>query len=82
MGGDKDKKGKILIIIGALLVVVALSADAIGIGVKPGFGWKQGLILIAGLAIAWMGKKGCKCSSGKSSDSPKEKEQPPESSQV
>ena len=82
MGEGKDQKGKILIIIGVLLVIVALTADAIGIGVKPGFGWKQGLVLIAGLGIAWMGKKRCRCDSGGSTNSPKEKKQPPESNQV
>ncbi len=69
MSEGKDQKGKLLLIIGALCVVIALTADAIGIGVKPGFGWKQGLLLIAGLGIAWMGTKSCGCFSKKSSDS-------------
>ena len=69
MGEGKKRKGKLLLIIGALLIIIALAADAIGIGVKPGFGWKQGLLLIAGLGLAWMGKKGCGCCSKKSSGS-------------
>jgi len=69
MSEGKNQKGTLLLIIGALCVVIALTADAIGIGVKPGFGWKQGLLLIAGLGIAWMGKKGCGCGSKESSDS-------------
>ena len=68
MGEGKEQKGKFLIIIGALCIVVALTADAIGIGVKPGFGWKQGLLLIAGLGLVWMSKKGCGCGSKESSD--------------
>jgi len=69
MSEGKDQKGKLLLIIGALCVVIALTADAIGIGVKPGFGWKQGLLLIVGFGIVWMGKKNCGCFSKKSSDS-------------
>jgi len=69
MSEGKDQKGKLLLIIGALCVVIALTADAIGIGAQTGFGWKQGLLLITGLGIAWMGKKSCGCFSKKSSDS-------------
>ena len=69
MSEGKDQKGKVLLIIGALCVVIALTADVIGIGVKPGFGWKQWLFLVAGLGIAWMGMKNCGCFSKKSSDS-------------
>lgn len=76
MGEGKDQKGKLLLIIGALLVIIALTADAIGIGVEPGFGWKQGLLLIAGIGIAWVGKKCCRCAPKESSNS-QEKEDPP-----
>jgi len=69
MKEGKEQKGKIFVLIGALCVVAALTADAIGIGVKPGFGWKQGLLLIAGLGIAWIGAKGCGCCSKKPSNS-------------
>ena len=69
MSEGKDQKGKLLLIIGALLVILALTADVIWIGAKPGFGWKQGLVLIVGLGIALIGKKGCGCFSKKSSDS-------------
>ena len=81
MGEGKDQKRKLLVIIGALLAVIALTADAIGVGVKPGFGWKQGLLLIAGLGIAWMGKKCCLCTSKESANS-QEKKDPPPSNQV
>ena len=82
MGEGKDQKGKLLLIIGALLVVIALTADAIGIGVKPGFGWKQGLVLIAGLGIALMGKKCCVCTLKESSNAQEKKDPPPTSNQV
>ena len=79
MGEGKELKGKLLLIIGALCVVAALTADAIGIGVKPGFGWKQGLLLIAGLGMALVGKKGFRCCSKESPDS---KDPAPPSDQV
>ena len=69
MNEGKKQKGKLLLIIGALCVVIALTTDAIGIGAKPGFGQKQELLLIAGLGLAWMGKKGCGCCWKESSDS-------------
>ena len=69
MSEGKNQKGKLFLIIGALCVVIALTADAIGIGVKPGFGWKQGLLLITGLGIAWLGKRSCGCGSKESSES-------------
>jgi len=79
---DKDRKGKLLLIIGALLVILALTADVIGVGVKPGFGWKQGLLLVVGLGIALMGKKCCFCTSKDSSGSQEKKEPLPPSDQV
>ena len=69
MSEGKDQKGKILLIIGALCVVIALFAGVIGIETYPGFGWKRGLLLIAGIGFVWMGKKGCGCFSKGSSDS-------------
>ncbi len=62
-------KDKILLIVGVLCVVIALFAGVLGIEVAPGFGWKRGLLLIAGLGLVWMGKKGCGCISKGSSDS-------------
>ena len=80
MGESKNQKGKILLIIGALLIIIALTADIIGIGVKPGFGWKQGLVLIAGLVIAFMGKKCCLCTGSKETSNVQEKKDPPPAS--
>ena len=79
MSEGKKQKGKLLLIIGALLVIIALTADAIGIGVNPGFGYKQGLLLIAGLGMALVGKKGFRCCSKESPDS---KDPAPPSDQV
>ena len=37
--------------LGILLILVALLADAVGIGREPNFGWKQGVLLVIGLAL-------------------------------
>jgi len=69
MSEGKDQKGKLLLIIGALCIIIALTAGVLGIETQPGFGWKRGLLLIVGLGIALIGKKGCGCFSKKSSNS-------------
>jgi len=81
MSEGKNLKGTLFFIIGALLVVLALTADMIGIGASSGLGWKQGLVLIAGLAIAFVGKKCCLCCPEDSSK-PEENKNPPPSDQV
>ncbi len=48
-------RGLVLIAAGALLVLVAVSADAIGLGGHPGFGWKQILGTVVGVAVAVVG---------------------------
>ena len=37
--------------LGAVLILVALFADSLGLGREPHFGWKQGVILVVGLAL-------------------------------
>ena len=37
--------------LGAVLILVALFADSLGLGREPRFGWKQGVILVVGLAL-------------------------------
>jgi len=82
MGENKDQKGNICLIIGALIVIVALTADNLGLGASEGFGWKQGLLLIVGIVIALGGKKYCFCKPKESSDSQSNQNQPPSSDQV
>jgi hypothetical protein len=41
----------ILLVTGTLLGIVSLTADIIGIGAFPGFGWKQGLGTVVALAL-------------------------------
>jgi hypothetical protein len=49
----------VLIILGVGLVKVSLAADLLGIGVVPGFGWKQmlgtGVGVLVALGGAWWG---------------------------
>jgi hypothetical protein len=45
----------IMLVVGVLLVLVSLFADAIGVGGQPGFGWKQGAGLVIGVALAALG---------------------------
>jgi hypothetical protein len=37
--------------LGTLLILVSLFADALGLGREPRFGWKQGVVLVVGLAL-------------------------------
>jgi hypothetical protein len=42
---------RVVLAIGALLVLIALFADPLGLG-RPGFGWRQGLgLVIGGLVV-------------------------------
>jgi len=82
MGEGKGQKRNVFLIIGALVVIVALTADKLGIGSAPGFGWKQGALLVLGLGIAVMGMKCCKCAPKESPDSGGEKSHTEASNQV
>jgi len=41
----------VVIGIGALLVLIALFADPLGLGRSPGFGWRQALGVVVGALI-------------------------------
>ena len=43
------------LVVGALLVLVSLFADALGVGGQPGFGWKQMGGLVIGVALVAFG---------------------------
>ena len=45
-------RGLVLVVGGALLALISLGADAIGMGAHPAFGWKQILGTVVGVAIA------------------------------
>ena len=40
---------------GTLAILLAIFADEIGVGDQPGFNWKQGILLAAGIALALFG---------------------------
>lgn len=48
-------RGFVLIGAGAVLALVALAADPLGLGGYPGIGWKQILGMLAGAAAAIVG---------------------------
>ena len=47
--------GTVLLVAGALAILLAIFADEIGVGDQPGFNWKQGILLAAGIAVALVG---------------------------
>jgi len=47
--------GILLLVVGVLLFLFALAADALGVGAAAGLGWKQILLAVAGVALAAVG---------------------------
>jgi uncharacterized membrane protein len=45
----------LILVLGVLLALVSLFADPLGLGAKPGFGWKQTLGLAVGVVLAGLG---------------------------
>ena len=45
----------LILVIGILLALVSLFADPLGVGGNPGFGWKQTVGLVVGVALAALG---------------------------
>jgi len=58
---SKKTMGLVAIIAGLILVILSITADLVGIGAKPGFGWHQALGVIAGVLMiaggAWVTRK-------------------------
>ena len=52
---SNQSRGLVLICAGAVLALVALAADPLGLGGHPGIGWKQILGTLAGGAAAVVG---------------------------
>ncbi len=52
---NKKNLGIALLVVGIIVLVVSLAADAIGIGGAPGLGYKQILGSIAGVVAAVIG---------------------------
>jgi hypothetical protein len=45
----------LIVVVGVLLVLVSLFADALGVGANPGFGWKQIGGGVVGVALVAFG---------------------------
>jgi hypothetical protein len=41
----------LVLVVGALLALVSIFADQLGLGATPGFGWKQTLGLVIGILL-------------------------------
>ena len=54
----KKTRAMALLAAGALLLVVALGADVLGLGGHPGMGWKQILGAVVGVGLAVAGALG------------------------
>ena len=52
---NKKTIGIALIVIGVIVLIVSLAADAIGLGGAPGFGYKQIIGVLAGVIVAVIG---------------------------
>jgi uncharacterized membrane protein len=57
---DSPMLARVAIVVGALLVLISLFADPLGLGRSPGFGWKQilgvvvgALVILAGVYLWW-----------------------------
>jgi len=48
----------VMLTIGVLLFIVALTADSLGLGTKPGLGYKQLIAAFAGIIVAALGMAG------------------------
>jgi len=48
---DRPMLARVAIVVGALLVLISLFADPLGLGRSSGFGWKQILGVVVGALI-------------------------------
>ena len=52
---DSPMLARVAIIVGALLVLISLFADPLGLGRSPGFGWIQTLGVVVGALVILVG---------------------------
>ncbi len=45
----------VMVVVGVLLALVSVFADALGVGGEPGFGYKQAAGLVVGVVLAVIG---------------------------
>ncbi len=50
-----DTRRLMLIVAGALMILVGLTADVIGLGPNPGIGWKQITLIVLGGVVVVIG---------------------------
>jgi hypothetical protein len=49
------RSGLVVLVVGVLLVLLSIFADSLGIGGKPGFGYKQTIGLVIGVVLVAFG---------------------------
>ena len=47
--------GRVLLVLGVLIFLVAAAADRLGVGAASGFGWKQIVGVVVGIVLAVVG---------------------------
>ena len=52
---SKRTQGIVLMVVGVMVVVLSLAADALGIGADPGIGWKQAVGALVGVIVVGVG---------------------------
>jgi hypothetical protein len=52
---NKKKWGIVLLIVGAILLILSLGADMLGVGAVPGFGYKQIAGVVVGVILGIIG---------------------------
>ncbi len=52
---QKKTLGIVLMFLGLVVLIASLAADALGIGMDPGIGWKQALGALVGVIVAGVG---------------------------
>ena len=56
----KEGKHKLIMIGGVALIALAFAADSLGLGTSANFGYKQIILLVAGLGLLSYSCKSCK----------------------
>lgn len=57
----QELAGSFLVVLGILLMIIGITADAIGFGVGGGIGFKQMVVTIVGIASVLVGLRPCYC---------------------
>jgi uncharacterized membrane protein len=52
---SRQARSWVMLVVGVVLAIISIFADRIGLGASPGFGWKQTLGLLVGVALIVLG---------------------------